>query len=308
MSSARRDVSDWVHVRPEPRGATAKEWIREPARSAAPENDWLFKAVVHHRNGSRQAGDWSEFTAASVAHRLGIPAATTLLAVRDGVEGVIVQNVKPQEYDMESGRLAMFDVLGVETTDSRRDKTASIGHSLENVMTTLDGYLPPPAASGWSGCTARDVMVGYLILDSFIGNTDRHEQNWAILRSRQLNLRPDCLASTFDLGASLGFQLTDEQRSQRLGDADAMETFAARGLARRFHGDRSTPLVDLAIRAASYCSGPGRARVDELVNAIAHLDVEAIVSADVGMSEVGRNFAREVLRINGRRLRDASWS
>ncbi|QWL30913.1 HipA domain-containing protein [Rathayibacter toxicus] len=269
MGAHREDVTTWEFLRVETRGASEKVWLSEPGGSSTrPETHWLFKPATIQSNGNRQVGDWAEAAAATIAEHLDVPAAKAQLAVRDGVEGVITRNVRPAEYDMDTGRLAMLDRIDVELRDSLRDRSASIGHSLENIRRTLDGYVAPPQGASCAACAAYDVFVGYLILDALIGNGDRHEQNWSVLRARSSE-----------------------------GPADA--------LARRFDGDVKTPLVDLAARATRNCTDAGRARIASLLESIARADFEAMLARHGGVSEVTRRFAGAVLEINGRRIHDA---
>ena len=228
------------------------------------------------------------------------------MAVRDGLDGVILRNVRPTGYDMVTGRMAMIDEIDVETRDSRRDHTASIGHSLDNVMRTLQRYGPPLGAVGWSACNAFDVMTGYLFLDALIGNGDRHEQNWSVLRATSsVDSATDVIAPSYDMEASLGFQLTDVARSARLGDEASLEAFARKGVARRFEGDRTTTLVDLAVRSFGLCSLEGQRRLELLVREMEELDFAQLVEDEPNVSVVTRKFAIRVLQINERRIHDA---
>lgn len=300
------DVTAWEFLRVEPRGASEKVWLSEPGGSSArPETHWLFKPATIQSNGNRQVGDWAESVAATIADRLSVPAAAARLAQRGGAEGVITRNVRPLDYDMDTGRLAMLDRIDVHLRDSLRDRTASIGHSLDNIRRTLDGYVAPPQGASWAACTAYDVFVGYLVLDALIGNGDRHEQNWSVLRARSSEGPADALAPAYDMESSLGFQLTDDARAARLRDPAALESFASKGLARRFDGDLKTPLVDLAARATQTCSDSGRARIARLLGSIERADFEALLACQGGVSEVTRMFAGAVLKINGRRIQDA---
>ncbi|MBK4348963.1 HipA domain-containing protein [Lacisediminihabitans changchengi] len=306
MGSDREDVTTWEFLRVETRGASEKVWLSAPGGSSTgPETHWLFKPATVQSNGNRQVGDWAEAVAAAIAEDLSVPAAEARLAVRDGIEGVITRNVRPAEYDMDTGRLAMLDRIDVDLRDSLRDRSASIGHSLDNIRRTLDGYVAPPQATSWAACTAFDVFVGYLMLDALIGNGDRHEQNWSVLRARSSQGPADALAPAYDMEASLGFQLTDVARSARLRDPVALESFASKGLARRFDGDLKTPLVDLAARAEQDCTNAGRARLAGLLESVAQADFEALLGRHGGVSEVTRSFAGAVLEINGRRIQDA---
>lgn len=308
--ASRLDVSSWEQVLVETRGATEKAWIRMPGGSSSePSSDWLFKPAFVQGNGVRQVGDWTEAVSSRIAGALDLPAAESTTAVRHGVEGVIVRNVRPRGYDMVTGRMAMIDAIAVETRDSHRVRTASVGHSLANVMRSLEGYGPPPGWASWAGCTAIDVMASYLVLDALIGNGDRHEQNWSVLRAQSsLSALDDTVSATYDLEASLGFQLSDEQRAARLRDPRGMESFASKGLARRFDGDQATPLLEVAVRAARSCTIQGLRRIALLVDEVSRADFGAIVMSVGGVSEVTRNFAINVLNINGRRITDAKWN
>tara|TARA_R110000868_G_scaffold199758_2_gene446671 strand:+ start:211231 stop:212163 length:933 start_codon:yes stop_codon:yes gene_type:complete len=307
MLTGRTDVSQWDLVRVETRGASAKVWIREPGGpSGVPESDWLFKPVTVHRNGTTQVGDWTEVVASRISAAVSVPSAEAQLAVRGGTQGVILRNVRPNGFDMVTGRLAMLDEIHVETRDSRRQQTASIGHSLDNVRRTLERYGPPPSAQSWSTCEAFDVFGGYLLLDALIGNGDRHEQNWSVLRAQSSsNAGADALAPAYDMEASLGFQLADEARLARLRDPASFEAFVRKGFARRFHGDLQTPLVDLAARAYRMCSIAGRSRIEALIDDIARMNFAHFVESTNAVSEVARSFALKVLESNERRIQDA---
>lgn len=306
----RIDVTSWEIVRVEPRGAAAKTWVREPGGSSTKfESDWLFKPATMQGNGIRQIGDWTECVGSALALALGIPAAVSRLAVQDGVTGVIVQNVRASGYDMVTGRLAMLHEIGVATRDSDRNKTASRGHSVDNILETLAAYGPPPGWANWSASSAVDVMVSYFVLDALIGNGDRHEQNWSVLRARSsADGLPDALAPTYDLEASLGFQLSDAQRTERLRDDRAMDAFAAKGRSRRYEGDQATSLVDLASRAFGRCTAAGSEQIRSVVQRISALDYAALLADIAGVSEVARTFATNVLEVNRRRICDVDWN
>jgi len=48
--------------------------------------------------------------------------------------------------------------------------------------------------------SAAEVFCGYLVLDAWIGNTDRHHENWAVIARGQERI----LAPTYDHASSLG--------------------------------------------------------------------------------------------------------
>jgi hypothetical protein len=90
--------------------------------------------------------------------------------------------------------------------------------AVAEVVGTLEPPLPEYAATLPPGVsTALEVFVGYLLLDAWIANQDRHHENWgAVGQEGRLYLAP-----TFDHGASMARNLTDQERHERLATRDA---------------------------------------------------------------------------------------
>ena len=63
---------------------------------------------------------------------------------------------------------------------------------------------------------AFDVFIGYLLLDAWIANQDRHHENWGLI-SYQGRIH---LAPTYDHAASLGQNETNNSRKERLNTRD----------------------------------------------------------------------------------------
>jgi hypothetical protein len=66
------------------------------------------------------------------------------------------------------------------------------------------------------------------MLDALVGNTDRHDENWGIVRESGGVVR---LAPTFDHASSLGRNESDEMRTERLETRDvgrSVSAYAAR--------------------------------------------------------------------------------
>jgi hypothetical protein len=91
----------------------------------------------------------------------------------------------------------------------------------------------PDAYSRWAGdvggapfdATAFDVFAGYVVLDAWVANRDRHDNNWAVLRPITLSADPLRLCGSYDHASSLGFNVTDEERSVRLADRGKVSYF-----------------------------------------------------------------------------------
>jgi hypothetical protein len=224
-------------------GSRPKFWFgRDGAR-------WLFKATRPD-----QGEDWAEVLAADAAEALGLPHADYQLATFLGQRGVVTPTFQTPGFDLVHGNELLqrvdptYPPEGMRYVRTRR-------HTLDAVATAL-GSLGIGLPTGWAApvdvSRAEEVFAGYLLLDAWIGNTDRHHENWAVLFSRaDVTIH---LAPTFDHAASLGSHETDV-RARRLSPARDPAT-AVRSV-------RSEPLTRSAARrsdpAARPCA-PGRGR------------------------------------------------
>jgi hypothetical protein len=154
--------------------------------------------------------------------------------------------------------------------------------------------------------TAIEAFAGYLVLDAWVANQDRHDQNWAVLRpaARPGRLR---LAPSYDHASSIGFNLTDEKRLTHLRPG-AIETFARRGRANRFEHDPDAPasavatLVELAHLSLSLAGDSVEAKLLQRLREVQRSQVEGVVAMVPGLSETTATFILELLDINRRRL------
>ncbi len=89
---------------------------------------------------------------------------------------------------------------------------AAISNSAVNLP--LD-WIPPAGIE-----TAVDTVAGYLLLDAWIGNTDRHHENWGFIEKQeaQTSVVTVYLAPTYDHASSLGRELLDNDRQKRLNN------------------------------------------------------------------------------------------
>src|SRR5207244_10262791 len=105
-----------------------------------------------------------------------------------------------------------------------------------------------------------DVFVGYVLIDAWIANQDRHHENWASLRCGD-ELR---LAQTFDHGASLARNISDQERKERLMTSDlnrSISHFARRASSAFYRSATDTkPLgtVDAFVAFAQLAPTAGR--------------------------------------------------
>ncbi|MCL4413172.1 MAG: hypothetical protein M1522_00245 [Actinobacteria bacterium] len=245
------DVSAWPSHRIEPRGSKpGKEWLDDGSGGL-----WLFKPAAA-RNGRTVGDDWAERIGAQVAMLIGVPAARVELAHRDGTPGIVSANVAAGEGDAEGDAgSAPALVLGNEMLAGSDPNYPMAQHhavpdyTVARVLGALDSLSVVADTGAPPGLSAAEVFAGYLVLDALIANTDRHHENWGVLRSRVGEGLP-VLAPSFDHASSLGFQLSDEERSGRLTTHDAgysIAGYARKGRSRHVPG--RPLLVDIAAEA-----------------------------------------------------------
>ncbi|GII75685.1 hypothetical protein Sru01_06670 [Sphaerisporangium rufum] len=289
------DVTDWPVVLFEVGGSEEKVWITDPAGQKRA----LFKPNVRHDN-IEQADHWPEKLASELAGLSGIPAAAIDLVVRNGRRGCVSYDIKPEGgWELQPGWLLLADLLGDhDPTDKRHH-----GHTLSNIETVLSSYNHPPGFDVPENFTAFDVFVGYLILDALIANRDRHPANWSVLRGPTGG--DQCLSPSYDHATSLGFSLTDEERSRKMRDAREWEAFLRKGTAHRFEGCRQVTLVDFALRALRMIDGAVRSYWLDRVASWSEDHLTALAASVPEMSVAARRFAVRLVLANRRRLLDA---
>jgi hypothetical protein len=149
------------------------------------------------------------------------------------------------------------------------------------------------------------VFAGYVLLDAWIANQDRHHENWGAVRYGNDLL----LAPTFDHGASLARNITDEERQERLTTRDGnrkIGRFAQKAIS-AFYADAQAgkPMSTLEAWRAFSQKVPAAAMIWlERLKVVDAAAVERIL-AEVKpsrMSRICRDFTLQLLMENQRRL------
>jgi len=181
---------------------------------------WLHKNNKRYllKIGRANTGEnWAEKVACELCGLLGLPHAHYDFAVWRKHKCVICETIVPKD-----GRLIMVNELLSEVhinyptqqryqvSDHTIGRIAGLLNSSE-VLLPL-GWTPP----GVGVNNAFDVFVGYLLLDAWIANQDRHHENWGeIAYNDSIYLAP-----TYDHAASMGQNETDAVREDRLTKRD----------------------------------------------------------------------------------------
>ena len=204
------DVTTWPVIGDEMLGRKPKCWL-----TTSDGTRWLFKK----KSRDNSEDDWSEKIAGELAELIGIPHAIVELAQRFGQRGVISRNLVSISGEEE---LILGNSMLVEADPSypTGDYYHVAQHTVARVLTVIGARsvgLPPGTSFGPEVTNGLDLFIGYLLFDSWIGNTDRHHENWALIK---LVSAQYVLAPSYDHAASLGHNLLDADRLERLTTRD----------------------------------------------------------------------------------------
>lgn len=192
----------------EPLGTKRKFWFEREGKRL------LFKAE------ERGLGeDWAEKVACELCRLLGLPHVHYELA-RDThaqVPGVVCETCAPAPVELKMGN-ELLVAKDPQYPESKRFKVRQ--YTVDTVAGVIADLKPPPRP--WADGlppgieSPLDVFIGYVMLDAWIANQDRHHENWGALAiNGELFLAP-----TYDHGGAMARNLTDEERRERLNSRD----------------------------------------------------------------------------------------
>jgi len=252
------DVAKWPIYSAEPMGTKAKDW-----RLSSTGERWLLKLCRKNDHTGVYAGeDWSEKIACELAAAIGLPHAIVDLAILDGQPGVIVKDFVA---DRNTRKLTHGnEMLATRVAAYPKEQKRGVSlHTVERVMAVLSepfirvsADLQLPA----SVQTPPDLFVGYLMLDAWIGNIDRHHENWAVVEVQEpapVQTRSAELAPTFDHASSLGREMDDNLREAGLeGTKPRWSPTRYREKARSaFYGSDADPVPLSPVAAFRWAAG-----------------------------------------------------
>jgi hypothetical protein len=252
--------------------------------------------------------DWAERIVAELSELLGVPHAIYKLAVWQDRRGVITPNFLRENESLIPGNEVLF---GRDESYPMQQRFKVRKHNINTIFTTfepLSVQLPiepaPPHIT-----TAQQVFLGYLLLDAWISNTDRHHENWALIGRSENGTLTYRLAPTHDHASSLGAILTEDERGERLTTKDrnrTVEAYAAKGRSAIFGTETDTKPLSLinAFRAAS-AHNPQASKI--WLERLENVSIESIKEVIERIPEeratnTAKEFATHLLEINRQRL------
>jgi hypothetical protein len=182
---------------------------------------WFNRNQDLFKQGRENTGEnWAEKVACELSGLLGLPHAHYNLAIWGNYHGVVAKNFLRQNERLILGNEILGRISSQYPVTTFYDHTE---HTIGRVFAALRSkeIEPPIEFVKEEGiATATDVFTGYLMFDAWIGNTDRHHENWGLI----IQFKDISLAPTYDHASSLGRELTDERRLQILEGNDNRAT------------------------------------------------------------------------------------
>lgn len=162
--------------------------------------------------------DWSEKIASELCELLGLPHAQYELAIHKEAFGIVSPSLVHDGDALVHGN----EILAPRVPSYPKFKAFNVSqHTLDIVLAAIsDSTVQMPF--NWKPLngvtTAVEVFLGYLLLDAWIGNTDRHHENWGFLAKSREASTLYYLAPTYDHASCLGRELQDSERERRLNE------------------------------------------------------------------------------------------
>jgi hypothetical protein len=202
----------------EPMGSKSKFWFKEPT----------FGRCLYKYTRPNTGEYWAEKIASELAELLQLPHARYELAETwEGNFGIISLNFVPKGGTLIHGNEILTPLIPNYPT---YDKYGASQHTIDVVFKAIQNLqvtLPQDVSVPNGIQNAVDMFVGYLLLDAWIGNGDRHHENWGFIRQKGNSYNILYLAPTYDHASSLGRELSDEKRKVRSVEAYTQKCLSA---------------------------------------------------------------------------------
>lgn len=297
--------SDWLRG-DEQMGSKNKCWVDLPDDT----EPWLFK-YTRSSAGQVTGEHWAEKVGAEVAALLGVPHARVELARLDSAWGAISRRFDALARDdtelVHGNDILAGCVIGYDRNKQRKQSD----HTLANVKRAIDALFTDEQARH----EALVTLASYLVLDALILNTDRHHENWAVLRriSATEGVR-QWIAPSFDHASSLARNEPPTSLAHWLANPEEVEGgriswYAQRGRGGIYrsetdkHGANPLQLAMDAMKQWPAYFAPWRDK-------LASLDKEALLNTvdrvpDEAIAPESRRFTQALLGHTLDRLRSA---
>jgi hypothetical protein len=271
-----------------------------------------FQKVLFKVEDRETGEDWAEKISCQLCEHLGLPHVHYELAdLYDGntwlKHGVICETCSPSPSSLVLGNELLFQLD--PTYPSKEDRRYKVREHTVDAVCEVLGRLALPndcwmvnTPSGLE--TALDIFIGYVMLDTWIANQDRHHENWGALQEDKLRLAP-----TFDHGAALARNISNEERYERMNTKDcnySLERFVKKAKSAFYKQPTDTKVLG-TFEAFGEFARHSLIAAQMWINRLGSIKrdaIEAIVNEvpDHRMPGIAKKFTIELLVVNQSRL------
>ena len=275
-------------------GSKKKFWFARRTKEEQ-KNWWLFKYP------KKNTGEhWAEKIVAEVADFLKIIHAQVQLATSNGEQGSATESFARGGRSLWHGNQILANVVQEYDSEKRFGQSS---HTLANIWQALDIiFIGENAAQKY-----KLVIAEYIVLDTLVGNVDRHHENWGILRRRVQGQWQGRIAPTFDHASSLGRELLDERR-RRFLEENRVGDYSEKGRGGIYwsedNGQHGPSPLELVRRAFDTYRNLFRPAIDKL-RILDDCSIWNIIEKipDDWMTPLSRQFAHQLMLYNLKELR-----
>ena len=255
--------------------------------------------------------DWAEKVVAELCKILGLPHAEYELAEtwegKRGIASLKFLQEKEGEALINGNEILAAIVPNYDTSATYGASQHTIDVVLEALGNESIKLLPAWAAPSTIK-TAVDVFAGYLLLDAWIGNGDRHHENWGLISKKMIPAATETiyLAPTYDHASSLGRELSDANRQKKSLQQSSVEAYANKcssAFYRSFEDTKSLKTFDVFTHVARIYPKAANIWLERL-NSITSANILEIFTRipSKRISPIAIDFAQKILEYNQRRL------
>lgn len=302
------NINDWGYVDVHVPGSKEKRWYRDPGSNKL----HLFKVPVSHTSSNWKIPNeftgemWSEKIASEIGKKLKLNIHDVEVGVLDISEEIItlfgVDPSKVTDGKLYGALCSSFLSEGLESLIEGADMIMDFDttYDRDNLKGEVEIYSYDLLYRVFTEYKCITELFNMIIFDTLIGNTDRHQDNFGVIRDEVTGILR--FSPLYDNSSSLGRELPENRMNLMLRDSQMFNSY--------LFGKKSSSLIkwgsinnyeklssfELLKRIVGYT--PEIKKSFDILNSLSDEDIDRIVSniPDVVMSEMKKTFVSKVLK------------
>ena len=230
----------------------------------------------------------SEYIGSHIYKSLGIPVHETMLGIKDEKLVVACKDFRKNQIDYRLDDYNSIKNDYVEGLEKKLESTSSSNPHAINIDETIIIMNNNPLFNRVAGL--KDRFWDMFIVDSLIGNPDRNNENWGLIRSTENSFR---IAPVFDCGNCFNGKLSERQMREFLSGNMQEISLMRPCIYERAPGKR--------INAHQYISSHINKDCDKAVNRIVPRidlnEISGIINDTPGIGDVEKEFYERLIQI-----------